>query len=132
MFAGPMQFIEEMIGRIDGPMKFRLVLQPAMAIFFAIRDGRRDVREGAKPFGWALFTATGERRALIKDGWKGVGKVFLIAVVLDLIYQFLAIQGFRPLQAACTAALVALVPYLLVRGAANRVLRGHQGGNVRP
>ena len=132
MFVDPMQFMQEMVGRIDGPMKFRFLLQPAMAVFFAIRDGRRDARAGAKPFGWALFTATGDRRALIKDGWKGVGKVFLIAVVLDLVYQFLAIQGFRPLQAAFTAVLVALVPYLLVRGVANRILRSHQGGQVTP
>jgi len=132
MFVDPTQFVQEMIGRIDGPMKFRLLLQPAVAVFFALRDGRRDARGGAKPFAWALFTAPGDRRALVKDGWKGIGKVFVVAVLLDLVYQYLAIHGFRPLQAALTAALVALIPYLLVRGLANRALRSHQGGPAKP
>ena len=32
--------------RVTGPMHFRLLLQPGVATFFAIRDGLKDAREG--------------------------------------------------------------------------------------
>ena len=122
------RFIPEMIGRIDGPMSFRLLLQPAMAIFFAFRDGRRDAREGRAPYGWTLLTDAEHRRFLLKDGWKGIAKVFVIASLLDLVYQYIAIGGFRPVQALFTAILVALVPYVLLRGPINRLTPRKPGG----
>jgi hypothetical protein len=42
-------FEENLIGRSEGPMTFRLILQPAMAVFLAIRAGLRDAREGKPP-----------------------------------------------------------------------------------
>ena len=114
------RFLPEMIGRIDGPMSFRLLLQPAMALFFAFRDGRNDARTGRAPYLWAVFTEAAHRRYLLTDGWKGFGKVFIIAMVLDLVYQYLAIGGFRPVQAVATACLLALIPYVLLRGPFNR------------
>lgn len=117
------RFIPEMIGRIDGPMSLRLLLQPSMATFFAFRDGRKDVREGRSPYGWALFTDSEHRRFLLHDGWKGIARVFAMAIVMDLVYQYLAIGGFRPVQAVATACLLALIPYVLLRGPFNRVLR---------
>jgi hypothetical protein len=33
---------DNLVGRLYGPMTFRLVVQPAVAIFFAIRAGLRD------------------------------------------------------------------------------------------
>ncbi len=50
---------ENLIGRSDGPMNFRLLLQPAVAIFFAIRAGLRDARNGQPPFLWAFFSNPG-------------------------------------------------------------------------
>lgn len=117
-------FFTELIGRIDGPMHFRIYLQPLMAIFFAFRDGRKDAREGRPAYGWALLTNSEHRRYLLKDGWKGFRNVFVIAFVLDLVYQFVAIGAFRPLQALLTALLLAMIPYVLMRGPANRLLGG--------
>jgi len=116
-------FVTDLIGRIDGPMRFRLVLQPAMAAAFAIRDGWRDARQGRPPYGWALLAEPSHRRELLRDGWKGVSRVFVLAYGLDLIYQFVILHGFRPLQALSTAFLLALVPYLLLRGPMNRLAR---------
>lgn len=114
------RFLPEMIGRIDGPMSFRLILQPAMALYFAFRDGRKDALEGQAPYGWAIFSSPDHRRFLLADGWKGFGKVFVIASVLDLVYQYIAIGGFRPVQALATACILALLPYVLFRGPFNR------------
>jgi len=124
MIPSPEQFLTEMIGRIDGPMKFRLFLQPAMAILFAVRDGRRDLRAGRKPYAWALFTDRQERRFLLRDGGKGICRVFLFALALDFVYQYLALEAFRPVQALTMAALMALVPYAILRGLANRCAPG--------
>jgi hypothetical protein len=114
-------FITDLIGRIDGPMSFRVYLQPIMALVFAVRDGRRDVREGRAPYGWALLTDPEHRRFLVHDGWKGISKVFVIAYLLDLVYQFVVLHGFRLAQALFTAILLAIVPYVLLRGPAGRL-----------
>jgi len=109
--------------RITGPMKFRLFMQPAMATFFAIRDGLKDAREGKPAYFWALFTDATERRAMLKDGWRAVGKIFVLALVLDGIYQFIVQRWIYPGEAVIVAAILAIVPYLLMRGPANRIAR---------
>jgi len=112
---------EQLVARITGPMKFRLVLQPAMAIFFAVRGGLKDAREGQPAYFWGLFTDPAERKAALKDGWKSVGKVFMLAIVLDAIYQFIALRWFYPGEAVIVAIILAIIPYLLVRGPVNRI-----------
>ncbi len=109
--------------RISGPMKFRLVLQPAMALFLAIRSGLKDAREGKPPYFWALFTDAGERRAMLQDGWKSVGRLFILAFVLDAVYQFIVRRWVYPGEAVLVAVILAIVPYLLVRGPVNRIAR---------
>lgn len=116
-------FTQHLIARVSGPMKFRLVLQPAMALFLAIRDGLKDAREGKPAYFWAVFTDPGVRRAMLKDGWKSVGKVFTLAVVLDLVYQLIELRWAYPGQAVPVAVILAIVPYLLLRGPANRIAR---------
>jgi hypothetical protein len=93
-----------------------------MAILYAIRDGRRDAREGKAPYFWALFTDPTHRRDMLKDGWKSVGKVFVLAIVLDSAYQFIVLRWLYPVEALLIAVLLAIVPYLLLRGPINRVL----------
>ena len=110
-----------LIGRIHGPMNFRLIFQPLMAIVFAIRDGRKDAHDGRLPYFWALFTERGHRLALLRHGWEAVGKVFVIALILDAVYQFLTVRWFYPGEAVVTAFVLAIVPYLLLRGLVNRL-----------
>ena len=115
---------EDMIARVTGPMKFRLLLQPAMATFFAIRDGLKDAREGKPAYFWALFTDKGERESMLENGWKGVGKVFILAVVLDLVYQLIEHRWtVYPGEAILVAIILAIIPYLLFRGPINRIAR---------
>jgi len=116
-------FIADLIGRVDGPMHFRVYLQPLMATIFAFRDGRKDAREGRPAYGWALLTDSEHRRYLLQDGWKGFRNVFVLAWILDLVYQFVALGGLNPLQGLATAVLLAVVPYVLLRGPFNRLLR---------
>jgi hypothetical protein len=120
------RFMENLVGRVSGPMKFRMLLQPLMAISFAFRDGRKDAREGKPPYGWALFTNSGHRRDMLREGWKSVGKIFILALVLDAVYQYIVLKWFYLTEALVVACVLALVPYLLLRGPINRVFRGKQ------
>ena len=63
------------------------------------------------------------RRQLLQSGWKDVGKVFIIAIVIDVAYQVVALQWVYPFEALLTAALLAFVPYLLIRGLVTRLTR---------
>jgi len=117
------RFMENIVGRVHGPMNFRMVLQPLMAVLFAWRDGRQDARDGKAAFGWALATDPSHRRDLLQNGWKSVGKIFIIALVLDAVYQYITVKFFYPGEALFVAVALALVPYLLLRGPINRVLR---------
>ena len=136
------RFSTDIVGRLTGPMKFRLVLQPLMASFFAIRAGLADARSGQTPYLWALVAGTAPRKAMIANGWKSVGHVFLLAVVLDVAYQLYVLRFVYPLQAIVVAFVLAIVPYLIVRGLTTRVVRSSERhrsietnsppGNVRP
>jgi hypothetical protein len=117
------RFFENLLDRVSGPMKFRLVLQPLMAVIFAIRDGRKDAREGKAPYFWAVFTNPDHRREMLRDGWKSVGKVFVMGVIIDAVYQFIVLRWFYPGEALLTAAILAFVPYLIIRGPVNRLIR---------
>jgi hypothetical protein len=103
---------ENLIGRVSGPMKFRLVLQPLMAIIFATRAAIKDAREGNPPYFWAVFTNASERRKLLQSGWKDVGKVFVIAMLIDAVYQFIVIKWVYPGELLIVAIILAIVPYL--------------------
>ena len=118
-----LSFVENFLARLQGPMNFRLFLQPLVALFFAIRDGRKDAREGRPPYFWALFTDPGHRRDMVVSGWKSIGKVFIIAIVLDFVFQYVVFHDFRPVGALLAGLILALVPYLLLRGPVNRLMR---------
>lgn len=114
---------ENLIGRSDGPMNFRLIIQPAVAILFAIRAGLRDARNGQPPFLWAIFSDPGQRRELLRQGWKDVGTVFIVALILDSIYQVIVHSGIYTLELLITATILAIVPYAMIRGLVTRIVR---------
>jgi hypothetical protein len=113
--------LEHLVARLDGPLHFRLIFQPLMAVIFAVRDGRRDAREGRAPF--RLFTEPGQRREVLLSSWKSVGKVFVIGLILDAIYQFLELRWFYPGEALLVALILAVLPYFLLRGTVNQLTR---------
>ena len=109
--------------RLDGPLHFRFFMQPLMAIALAIRDGSRDAREGRRPWAWKLVHVPEQRRRLIADSWKGIGRIFILAIVLDVIYQLIEWRRLRPIPALMAAIVLAVIPYVLLRGPVNRLLR---------
>lgn len=112
---------EHLIARVGGPLTFRLIVQPAVAVFLAIRSGQRDAREGRSAYFWVVVWDPAQRPYLLRHGWKDVGKLLIVAIVLDLSYQLIVLHWVYPVQLLIVATVLALVPYLVVRGLANRI-----------
>jgi hypothetical protein len=113
---------EDIFGRIDGPMSFRIIIQPVIASFLAIRAGWADAREGRPIFFWTLARDPAQTRLMLKNLWRIAGKVFLVALLLDAIYQIIVFHWIYPLQALIVATLLALVPCMVVRAIGNRIV----------
>ena len=109
--------------RVSGPMKFRLVFQPLMAAFFAIRAGMADAKAGKPPYLWTLISDPAQRRDLIVDGWKSIGRVFILAAGLDIVYQIIVQRFVYPGETIIVAFILAVLPYLVLRGLVTRVAR---------
>lgn len=109
--------------RVGGPMTFRIILQPTMAALLALRAGLKDAREGRPPYLWTVLTDASHRADLIRGGWKAVARVFFLAVIMDVIYQWIVARWIYPLEVLIVAVLLAVVPYLLIRGPVNRIAR---------
>jgi hypothetical protein len=114
---------DELIARDSGPLHGRLVLQPLVATILAIRSGLKDALEGRPVFFWTLALKPAQRRSLLRHLWKDVGKLFLVACVLDVVYQLLVLRWVYPVQTVIVATVLAILPYLLFRGLANRLGR---------
>ena len=125
-------FVADLLARAEGPLHLRLLFQPLMAVFFAVRDGRKDALAGRPAYGWALVTDPEHRAFLLRDGWKSIVKVFVVAYALDVTYQFVAVGQLRPLQAVTVAFVLAIVPYVLLRGPTNRLMPGKSGSGSAP
>ena len=114
--------IENLFVRLDGPLHFRFIMQPAMAIIFAVIDGVKDAKLGKTAYFWAMVKNPDQRQELLRIGWKRIGKIFILAVMLDFIYQIKVHHWFYPGETLIVAILLAIVPYLLVRGPINRLV----------
>ena len=113
------RIFQDLVGRLHGPMQFRFFLQPTMAAIWAIKDGLKDARNGSHLYFWALFTETGHRKELLKGGWKSVRNTFFLGLVMDTIYQVWQLKAFYPVEAILVAIVLAVIPYLLIRGPVN-------------
>jgi len=115
------RIVENLVDRVSGPMKFRIILQPVMASIFAILAGLKDAKAGKSPYFWALLTDPANRADMLKDGWKSVGKVFLLAMVLDVVYQLIVLHTVYPGEVLIVAIVLAILPYLILRGLVTRL-----------
>jgi hypothetical protein len=112
---------ENLGGRIGGPLSFRLFLQPTIAVVLAVKAGLSDAQAGKPPYLWTIMTNADDRRDLLRNGWKSVTKVFVMALVIDVVYQLITARWVYPLESLIVAFVLACIPYLLVRGPVNRI-----------
>lgn len=118
-----LRFGHNMAGRLDGPLHLRFILQPLMSGLFALRDGVHDAQRREPAYFWSLFTDSGRRTVRLKEGWRSIGRIFVLALLIDAIYQIITLRHFYTGEAVITASLLAIVPYILLRGPVNRVAK---------
>jgi hypothetical protein len=51
------------------------------------------------------------------------GRVLLLGLVMDTVYQFIELKSFYPTEAVIVAILLAFLPYVLLRGPIDRIAR---------
>ena len=113
---------ENLMDRDSGPFHLRLFLQPLMATILAIRAGWPDAWQGRPIFFWTLLREPTRTATMVRNLWRIVGKVFLVAVVLDVVYQLIVLRWVYPLETLIVASVLALVPCMVVRGIGNRIV----------
>jgi hypothetical protein len=114
---------ENFVARTTGPLWFRFVFHPVMATLLALWAGWKDARSGRPAFLWSAIFHAGQRGRLFLEALRDTRLTILIAVVLDLIYQLFVLRTVYPLELVFTVTLLAFIPYVLLRGPANRVFR---------
>ena len=115
--------VEQLIARADGPLHFRLMVMPTVVTIVAIRAGLRDARQGQSAFLWTLLTNPADRPRLLRSAVKDIGRILVMAVVLDTTYQLWVFRWLYPLQVLIVAVACAVVPYVLIRGPVTRIAR---------
>lgn len=113
----------DLLDRPGGPMTFRFILQPVMAAIAAWRDGVQDARAGRAPFLWTVMTQPADRGRRLHEGLTATARIILLGLGMDVVYQAVVLKAFYPGEAVIVAALLAFVPYLLLRGPVARIAR---------
>ena len=120
----------DIVGRLHGPLTFRLILQPIMAALYAFRDGIKDAQLGRPAYLWSIFTKHDAAVRMLREGLHSVARVIGLGVVMDIIYQVAVFRWIYPTELLIVVLLLAFVPYLILRGPINRIAR-YWVGKVR-
>ncbi len=78
---------EQLLGRLSGPLNFRLVIMPTVVTVLALRGVWKDFREGRPAFLGVWIKDPVERSRVFRSALKDIGKIFVMATVLDITYQ---------------------------------------------
>lgn len=116
-------FFEGIARELAGPGRFRLLVQPLMALALGVRLGIADAKEGKPPFLFRLLKTSQRPWALLRGSLWDVAVPLTLAVGLDAVLQYLALGFVRPIAALTVAALLVWIPFALSRAITNRVWR---------
>jgi uncharacterized membrane protein YidH (DUF202 family) len=111
----------DLSGRADGPLSFRFILQPVMAAVAAFHDGYWDARAGRSPFLWTLLMRPADRVGRMREALIATARIILLGFGMDALYQAWVLKTFYPGEMLAIAFLLALLPYVLLRGAAMHI-----------
>jgi len=117
------RFWDQLIAQPSGPLAFRFILQPVMATILAVLDGLKDARAGRPPYLRTILSDPSQRVAYLREGLKRVSRVIVFALVMDAIYQVMVLRRFYLGEALVTVFVLAVLPYLLIRGPVDRIVR---------
>lgn len=117
------QFFEDMFARFSGAGRFRFLLQPTVAILLGSRDGRKDARMGLPPYLWSLAFHGEHRRELLRSTFASLRDLVTVAILLDILFQFLIFREIHPGAAILLGPLLIGVPYALSRAFSGLIAR---------
>jgi hypothetical protein len=120
------RIVASLIARVNGPLGFRFVLQPAMAAVAAIKAGIRDGKTNLPAYVRGVLSGVPDRRRLLRDGRKDVGRIVVLAVVVDLVYQLMVGRWARPGESLLVAVVLVVIPYLALRGPVGRIVHARR------
>jgi hypothetical protein len=128
------RFFEDLSARLSGAGRLRFILQPVAALLVGIRDGIKDSRMGCPPFLAALLLHGTRRVDLLRSAFASVRDLVAIAIILDVVSQFLIFQEIHPGAALVLGPALITVPYSISRALANRIARrrSQQAPVIRP
>jgi hypothetical protein len=115
------RFLDDMVARLSGPGRMRFIFQPTVAVLLGMRDGVKDARAGKPPFLSALMFHRGGRRELLRGAVASVRDLVAVAILLDVISQFLIFRMVHPGAALLLGPVLIAAPYGLSRAIANRL-----------
>ncbi len=112
---------QDLTGRPGDSMSFRFILQPIMATIAAVHDGIKDARLGRSPYFWTMLTNPSKLGGRLQEGLVSTGRIILLGLGMDTIYQLKELGTFYPGEAVIIALVLAFLPYLLLRGPVDRI-----------
>ncbi|HMQ67769.1 MAG TPA: hypothetical protein PKA90_02495 [Ignavibacteria bacterium] len=115
-------FLDAVDIRHNGPMSFRIIIQPLVSLVYAVIAGIKDAKADKPPFLKALILGKASRRDLLKELWKDVGKIFILATVLEIIFELIVFKTVHPLEVLRVGFFLAILPYLIMRGPVERIV----------
>lgn len=113
----------DVIDRSHGPMTFRFMLQPTMAAIAALHDGVSDARVGRAPYLHTILHDPAMRTARLNEGLVSISRIILLGFAMDAIYQWRVFDTFYPGEAVVITLILAVIPYLILRGPIARIAR---------
>jgi hypothetical protein len=112
---------DRLVARLTGPMSFRFIMQPLLAVALGIRDGLMDARAGTPPFGLDLLFDPATRRAHLGGAIRRIAIPIVIGILLDAVAQHFIFGHVSVVGALIAGATIIGIPYSLARGIANRL-----------
>ena len=116
-------FFQDILARLSGPGRLRFILQPTVAIILGARSGKKDAQLGLPPFIWAVIFHGEHRRELLKNMLVSIRDLAAVAILLDMISQFLIFHEVRPGAALIVGPVLITLPYACSRALTNRLVR---------
>lgn len=113
------RFLADIPARLAGPGRFRFILQPAMAVLLGIRDGTAAAR-AARAHPPSPATTVGGARIPATAGLSAVANLALMAILLDLVFQWMILGVAHPGAALVVGPTLITCPYVLARTLARR------------
>lgn len=117
------RFWTDLISRPSGPYAFRFTFQPIMAAVVAILNGIKDAKTGRPPYFWTILSDPSRRERRLEEGLKATTRILLLGFALELLYQLKVFGTFHLGEAIVVVFFLAFLPYLVVRGPADRIAR---------